>query len=131
MESNNPRTVRVAQDLKHHISEIVLKDVQDPRVKLVTITDVEMSPDLRHAKVFFSTIGDEKTRQQCYKGLVRASGFIKRELGKRIRLRYMPDITFHQDYSLEYGDKIERLLKTIHQDQPPSSMPDMDPTQKD
>ncbi|RME06531.1 MAG: 30S ribosome-binding factor RbfA [Deltaproteobacteria bacterium] len=109
-----PRRIRVAEHLKHQISQIVLTEVEDPRVAFVTITGVEVSADLRHAKVYFSLIGSEEARQACHRGLMRARGFIKRELAKRVRLRYMPELTFLHDHSLEHGARIEALLKSLH-----------------
>ena len=112
-----PRKIQVAENLKHQISEIVLTQLEDPRVAFVTITGVEVSPDLRHAKVYFSLIGSEEEREACHRGLTRARGFIKRELGKRLRMRYMPELTFLHDHSLEHGARIEALLRTLHEEE--------------
>lgn len=95
------------------ISDILLRQVRDPRVKLVTITRVKMTDDLRLAKVYFVETGKEACDPQAKTGLERAAGFLKRELGKRLQLRYVPELMFMVDEAFEYGSRIDRILADI------------------
>ncbi len=102
--------------IKEEISFLIVKgEIKDPRVRAVTITGVEMSEDLRMAKVYFTVHGGQEERKRAMEGLGRAAGFIKRTLGKRLRLKRVPDLSFTFDDSLEYGDRIEELLKRIRE----------------
>ena len=112
---NFKRADRVADLIKAEISDILLKRVRDPRVEHVTITGVKMSDDLRSAKVFFVQMGRDTCSEETMTGIRKASGFLKRELGKRLQLRYVPTITFIYDESFEYGSRIERLLVEINE----------------
>ena len=111
MESK--RADRVSGLLRKEIAEVLAKEVKDPRVSMVTVTGVKVSPNLRSAHVYFSVLGTEKERKDSTIGLERATKFIQRELGKRIRLRYTPIIDFQFDKSLEYGSHIDRILQEI------------------
>ncbi len=89
--------------------------MKDRRIGLVTVTGVRMSPDLRHAKIFISTMeGSESERETTLEILNRASGWIRRELGHKIRVKFLPDIVFLNDSSQDYGEKIDRLIDEIH-----------------
>jgi len=102
--------------IKREISETLIRGIKDPRVSQVTITRVSISDDLRLAKVYFSVMGGEDDRKRTLQGLNSAKGFIKREVGRRVHLRYMPDIVFRFDPSLEYADHINRLIKELHRE---------------
>jgi len=93
----------------------LLKQIRDPRIGLLTITDVKMSDDLRSAKIYFVQMGKDKLDAELQAGLEKAKGFLKRELGKRLSLRYMPDVFFFYDKSFEYGSRIDKLLMEIHE----------------
>jgi len=93
----------------------LLKQIRDPRIGLLTITDVKMSDDLRSAKIYVVQMGKDKLDAELQAGLEKAKGFLKRELGKRLNLRYMPDVFFFYDKSFEYGSRIDRLLMEIHE----------------
>jgi len=108
------RADRVADLLKAEISDILLKQIRDPRIGTVTITAVEITDDLRYAKVYFVEMGKDQIDDQTREGLQKAKGFLKRELGKRLQLRYMPDINFIFDKSFAYGNRIEKLIAEIH-----------------
>jgi ribosome-binding factor A len=110
------RPQRVALEIRHEISSMVTRGLKDRRIGLVTITDVEMSKDLRHAKVFFSAMGSEKERADCGIALNHAAGWIRRELGQRIRMRFLPEIVFYEDTSIAYGEKIDQLLDKIREE---------------
>jgi ribosome-binding factor A len=108
------RSSRVADQIKREISEIVLLILKEPKLGFITITDVELTDDLRYAKVFYSVLGDENERKESQKGLERAKGFIQREIGKRIRLKHIPQIIFRYDHTTERAARIEQLLKQVH-----------------
>ena len=112
------RADRVSDLLREEIAGMLLREVKDPRIGFVTITDVEVSDDLRSAKVFFSMVGSEKELDRATKGLNSASGFIKRKLGKRLKMRYIPDIVFKFDRSLEYGSHIDSILNDLNKSVP-------------
>jgi len=110
----------VADLLHKEIAELVFRRVKDPRAASVTISGVEVSGDLKHARVFFCLMGgsaDGDAKKNAASGLERAKGFIRRELGRRLTLRYIPQLEFAYDTSFEHGEKIERLLKELHQDE--------------
>ena len=114
------RSDRVADLLHKEIAELVFRRVKDPRTANTTISGVEVSGDLKHARVFFCIMGgsaDEDAKRNAGSGLEKAKGFIRMELGRRLSLRYVPQIEFEYDTSFEYGDKIERLLKELQKDE--------------
>jgi ribosome-binding factor A len=112
---NIQRAERVRSLLKKEVSDIVQNHFKDPRIGFVTVTDVEISVDLRHAKVFVSIMGDEDSKKSTVTALEKGAGFIRTEIGKRIRLRHTPELLFRIDNSLEYGAKINDLLKQIRE----------------
>jgi ribosome-binding factor A len=107
------RADRVSDLLKEEISQLLLREVKDPHIGFITITDVEVSKDLQVAKVYYTILGDEKQLRESAQALNRASRFIKRQLGKRLRMRYIPDIIFKYDHSLEYGNRIDDILSHL------------------
>jgi ribosome-binding factor A len=115
--TNIKRADRVAGLIMAEVSDILLKHIGDPRVKLVTITRVKVTEDLRLARVFFVEMGKDTCDPQAKKGLDRATGFLKRELGKRLQLRYIPDLMFMVDESFEYGSRIDRILAEIRREE--------------
>lgn len=113
------RCDRVADLIQREIADLLLRRVKDPRVANLTVTGVDVSADLQHARVFYCIMGgnsDENSRKHASLGLEKAGGFIRQEIGKRLRLRYIPQLDFQYDTSFDYGDKIERLLKELHKD---------------
>jgi ribosome-binding factor A len=110
---NFKRADRVADLIKAEISDILLKRVRDPRVAHVTITGVKLTDDLRSARVFFVQMGESVCSEETMTGMRKATGFLKKELGKRLQLRYVPAITFVYDESFGYGSRIDRLLEEI------------------
>ena len=110
------RSDRVGDLLHREISELLVRRVKDPRLHSVTITQVKVSRDLRHAWVYYNILTGGPTKKSVELGLARAHGFIKKELGRRLRLRYLPKIEFLWDDSLEYAAHIEQLLKKIKHD---------------
>ncbi len=108
------RANRVAEQMKKEMGEILTRKIKDPRVGFVTVTDVEVTGDLQQAKVFISVLGDELEKQDTLLGLAKAKGFIRSEIGKRIRLRKTPEISFEFDEALEYGNRIETILRDLN-----------------
>jgi ribosome-binding factor A len=106
------RIERVQELLKEVISE-VMRELKDPRVGFATITDVVVSPDLRHAKIYVSILGKEEDRQGTMIGLNNARGFIRREISKNIRLKHIPDLTFHFDESIERGVRVVHIIHEV------------------
>jgi ribosome-binding factor A len=107
------RPERVQEALRQEISKIVQSEVSDSRIGFITITKVELTKDLRHAKVYFSILGDNKDKTLALKGLNSAKGYIKNIIGDRIKLRFMPEIIFKIDESLAYTKEIYDLLDRI------------------
>jgi len=115
------RSDRVAGQLQKELSELVYKDINDPRIEAVTITGVEMSRDLRIARIYYAVSGDEKVRKAASQGFNSALGFLKRTLAGRLGLRYMPDLKFFYDDSFDYGSRIDTVLKSIRSDNGPDN----------
>jgi ribosome-binding factor A len=99
--------------MKKELGDIIGRKLKDPRIGFVTVTGVEVTGDLQQATVFISVFGDDEQKEQTLRGLAKASGFIRTEIGKRIRLRKTPEISFKFDESIEYGSRIETLLTDI------------------
>ena len=110
------RATQVAEEMKRAIVEIIANDLRDPRLGFITITGVELADDLRYGKVFISIFEDEPRQQQCLDGLNSAKGFIRRELGRKLGLRFTPEFDFRIDKTVAEGDKIDRLLHQIEQE---------------
>lgn len=104
------RSSRVAEQVQRELAELIRLELKDPRVGLVTITGVELTPDYAHAKVFYTTLADPSARQGIDAGLRRASGYLRRELGRRIRIHTLPELHFVFDESVERGDRLSRLI---------------------
>lgn len=107
------RRRRLAELLKKEISDLVVREIKDPRIGFVSITSVDLSADLRHAKVLISVLGNENERKASLAGLRSATGFIKRELGNRLRLKYVPSISIVYDDSIEQGARIISLIDSV------------------
>lgn len=108
-----PRVARLREEIRKEASDIIQRRMKDPRIGFTTVTDVEVSADLRHVKIFVSVLGDEEARARTVEGLERAKGFVRTELGRRIRLRHTPEIQFAYDPSLERGARLMRLLSEL------------------
>ena len=108
------RSEKVAEAIHEEVSRLLVKGVKDPRVGFVTITGVKVTDDLHLATIFFTVVGEEDERKATEAGLNSARGFIRKEIGKGLRMRYIPDILFRYDESVAYGSRIESILKQIH-----------------
>ena len=109
------RADRVAEQIMAEISEIIFKEVKDPRVHALTITAVKVSDDLRNAKIFFVEMGQDECSAEMRAGLDRATNFVRKELGRRMQLRFIPKISFIHDQSFGYGSRIDKILANIAQ----------------
>jgi ribosome-binding factor A len=107
------RTERVSDQMKVEIAEILMRKIKDPRIGFVTVTDVELSDDLRNAKVYVSVYGGDEQKKASLEGLRSASSYIRSELGRRMRLRHMPELLFRFDATVERGAHIMELLREI------------------
>jgi len=109
----SPRIARLRELFKEEISVVLQRQMRDPRIGFVSITDVELSADLRHAKVFVSILGDAEAKARTMAGLQSARGFVRTELARRIRLRYFPEVSFRVDESIERGAHVNQLLRQV------------------
>ncbi len=110
------RSERISDLIHREISNMLLRDISDPRISMVTITGTKVSDDLGVATVFFSIIGDQSKWEEANRGFRSCKGFIKRELGRRLKLKYIPDIRFREDRSLETGEKMDKVLSDLNKD---------------
>lgn len=108
------RADRVADQIKMEVADILMRKVKDPRVHDVTVTDVDLTGDLRTAYVFITTMETDEAERNVFSGLSKASGFVRAELGRRLSLRYLPDLVFKKDVSGPRGDRIMKLLEGLH-----------------
>jgi ribosome-binding factor A len=112
------RIDRIEEQFRIELSEIIEREIQDPRIGFVTVTSVKVSPDLRHGHVFVTVLGDDTQRKKALQGLRSAAGFVRRSLSKRLHhLRRIPEISFDYDKSVEKGIRIEELLNQIKQEE--------------
>ncbi|MBN2467018.1 MAG: 30S ribosome-binding factor RbfA [Deltaproteobacteria bacterium] len=123
MESN--RANRVAHLIKKEVAEMLAREVKDPRIGMATITDVVVSKDLRYAHIYYSRLGTEKEVRDAGVGLKRATKFIQGQLGRRLALRFTPIIEFRFDKSLEYGNRIDKILHEISEAEGRASEPEI------
>ena len=108
------RPSRVGDQLRAEISDLLARQVHDPGIGFLTVTQVTVSPDLQVARVYYTTLGDEKARRDTARALGRATPFLRRQLGGRLRLKRVPILEFFFDESVERGDRIERILNEIN-----------------
>jgi ribosome-binding factor A len=110
------RTGRVGEEIKKELSVMIQRELKDPRIGFVTVTGVDVTSDLSQAKVYLSVFGDEEQKKGTLKALDKATGFLRTEIGKRIRLRHTPELIFKIDESIAYGSHIEKLLGEISEE---------------
>jgi len=104
------RPDRVGEEIRQELSMLLQREVQDPGIGFVTLTRVKVSPDLQMVRVFYTLIGDDKAKRETAKALERATPFLRRQIGARVRLRRVPEIRFEFDRSVEHQDRIEQIL---------------------
>lgn len=131
--ATNRRISRVAELIRREVSQMLLHDIKDDRVGagMISVTDVNVSGDLQHAKVFVSIYGTEADRDETMAGLQSATGYIRSELGHRVRLRRTPEVVFLEDRSLERGTKVLSLLNQLSQERQDSESLDEDSSLSD
>jgi ribosome-binding factor A len=123
-KSTISRATRVADQIRMEVAEILARKIKDPRVQFVTVTDVKMTADLKIARIFVTALDKEHYEQQTAPGLKSAVGFIRTEVGKRLNLRYTPEIVFYRDTSAEYAQRMEKILDSIpHENENESDEP--------
>ena len=112
------RINRISEEIRKEISDIIRTEVKDPRIaEMFSIVKTEVTGDLRYAKVYFSVLGTEEESRNTLDGLKNASGFIRRELGSRMDIRYIPELQFIPDHSIEYSVEISRKLNALHRNE--------------
>jgi ribosome-binding factor A len=126
-KATSKRAMRVADQIRMEVAEIIMRKTKDPRVSDVTVTDVELTNDLRLARVYATTLQDGQAEADAFEGLAKASGFIRAELGRRLHLRYTPELIFQKDLSGPQGDRIRSLLEQVEAEAQGRSEPDSSP----
>lgn len=112
MPKDFPRARRVADQIQRELPELIRQEVKDPRVGMLTITEVEVNRDMEFAKVYFTTLGGQAEHDACLEGLKRASGFLRSQLSQRMQLRVVPKLTFVYDTSVEHGIQLSQLIES-------------------
>ncbi len=112
------RPVRVGELIQAELAELLLRALKDPRLQMVTVSHVEVSPDLRHARVYISRVGSAEEQQSALVGFERATGFVRGRLGKRLKLRYVPKLDFVIDTGIAYGVRISHMLNELVPQEP-------------
>ena len=111
------RPDRVGDQIRQELSELLSRGaVHDPGIGFITLTRVKVSPDLQMARVYYTTLGDDAARRQTAKALERATGFFRRHLGERLRLRRVPELQFQFDESVGHQDRVEQILRELHEE---------------
>lgn len=110
------RTEQVAQEIRRVLSELLLTQVRDPAIGFVTVTAVEVSPDLKHARAYVSVLGSPEEERETQAALRRAAGFLRTEVGRRIQIRYTPELHFEMDHSTERAIRISKLIDEVISD---------------
>ena len=110
---SSQRPDRVGEAIRDELSQLLVRAVHDPGIGFITLTRVKVSPDLQAARVYYTTMGDEQAQRETAKALKRASPFLRRQLGQRIRLRRVPELEFFYDESIAQGDRIEQILQEL------------------
>jgi ribosome-binding factor A len=105
----------LALQIQQEVSLMIARDLKDPRVGFVTVTGVQLNPDLKHARIFITMMGSDSEKTETLEVLNHAAGWVRRELGQRIRTKFLPEIVFQMDTSQEYGAHIDRLIEEIHE----------------
>lgn len=110
------RIDRISEEVKRVVSDIIRNGIRDPRVSsMSSVMDADVTPDLKYAKIYISVLGSDEEKEATIKGLNSAAGFIRRELGSKMKLRYSPEIVFELDRSIEHGANIMKLINEVRQ----------------
>lgn len=127
------RISRVAELIKREVSQMLLNGIKDDRVGagMVSVTDVDLSGDLQHAKIYVSIYGSEEAKKETMAGLKSATGYVRSELGQRVRLRRTPEVIFQEDTSIERGTRVLSLINQLNQNRPAEELDDDDDSYPD
>ncbi len=117
MSLQGRRTERLGHQIRVELAELISRQVKDPRIGFATVTRVELTADLHHARVFVSVLGNPEEQKNNIEGLSSAAGFLRHEIGHRLALRRAPELSFILDHGVEAGEKIEMLLQEIHKEE--------------
>lgn len=131
MPAPSPRAVRVGDQLRVEITEILAREVHDPGIGFLTVTRVKVTPDLQQARIYYTTLGDEKARKDTGKALGRATPFLRRQVARRMNFKRVPELQFFYDESIEQHDRIERILREIESERAEAAQPNEATTQDD
>lgn len=112
MPKDFPRSRRIAEQVQRELSDIIRLGLKDPRVGMITLTDVEMTPDNAHARVYFTLLGDPSRIEEAQAGLQHAAGYLRTELAHRLKIRTVPQLHFEYDASVERGIRLYKLIET-------------------
>jgi len=115
MASNRPE--RVADAIRDELSQLIAREVHDPGIGFITFTTVKVSPDLQLARAYYTMMGDEQARRDTARALGRATPVLRRQLGQRLRLRRVPELQFFYDESIAHQDRIEQILRDLHEEE--------------
>jgi ribosome-binding factor A len=118
--SQGSRPDRVADQLRAELADLLTREVHDPGIGFVTLTRVQVSPDLQSARIYYTSLGDETARRATAKALERAAPFLRRQIGGRLRLKRVPELRFLYDDSIAGQDRIEQLLNELQPEAPPT-----------
>ena len=122
------RPDRVGEEIRQELSEMLSRgDIHDPGIGFITLTRVVVSPDLQQARVFYTSLGDDKSRKETAKALGRATPYMRRQIGSRLRLRRVPELEFRFDQSVEHQDRVERIIRELHEHPPEPLNPAAEP----
>jgi len=122
--SQGSRPDRIADQIRGELGQLLAREVHDPGIGFVTITRVQVTPDLQHARVFYTALGDDRARRGSDRALHRAIPFLRRQIGSRLRLRRVPELEFLYDESIAGQDRIEQLLQELRGGQAPAPADD-------
>jgi ribosome-binding factor A len=131
MPAPSARAVRVGDQLRVEITEILAREVHDPGIGFLTVTRVKLTPDLQQARIYYTTLGDEKARKDTGKALGRATPFLRRQVARRMNFKRVPELQFFYDESIEQHDRIERILREIQSERTEAAQPNEATTQDD
>ena len=120
------RTYRLGEEIREEVARMIVAELKDPRIGFVTVTRVALGPDLKLARIYVGVLGTEKQREASLAGLKQASGFLRRALGQRLRLRHTPEILFQYDEGLAASDRVAQILDEIRTPAPAASAPEDD-----
>ena len=123
---SSARPTRVGEQIREDLTELITREVHDPGIGFITITRVDVTPDLQQARVHYTSLGDDRARRETRRALERAGPFLRRQLGRRLRLRRVPELQFFYDESIERHDRIERILQELQEERARTSTDERD-----